>query len=441
MTDTMQDIFTSLDAILVWTRTTVLTMNTAVEAGIAACVLLVAFILWRTGKPALLRVVDEAGARSELLRAVLETLVRVAAPGLFALLTHVCVLLLVELNHPAALLSIITRLVVAWIVIRLLSGLMPNRFWSGIFSVVIWTGAALHIVGLLDVLTSSLDSVALMVGDSRISLLMILKGVLMAVVLVQAAAISTRFFEQRIRQSPQFSPSLQVLFVKAVRVSLFTAAFLLAVSSMGINLTSLAVLSGAVGVGIGFGLQKIFSNLVSGVILLMDRSIKPGDTIEIGGVYGTIRSLHARYASVLTRDGKEYLIPNEQLITNEVINWTYSDSNVRLKIPVGIAYDSDVRKAMQLMEESAGKVARVLQNPKPAARLVGFGDSSVDLQIRIWIRDSDKGVVNVRSEVLLNIWDAFRAHGVEFPFPQQDVYIKSGSSLKLEPEREERREK
>lgn len=427
-----QTILAHLDKALVWVQAHVLILSTAVQAGTALCAFAVGFLLWRTVRPTLRRVIEDAARRSSVLQAVTETLLQVTLPALHALVMHICTLVLQGVDYPAALLTVITKLLTAWIVIRLLSGLMPNRFWSRTFSLVIWTGAALHIVGLLTLLTESLDSLALTVGDSRISVLMVLKGVLMAVVLLQAASICTRFFEQRVRQSQQFSPSLQVLFTKAVRFSLFAAAFLIAISGMGIDLTSLAVLSGAVGVGIGFGLQKIFSNLVSGVILLMDRSIKPGDTIEVGGVYGTIRSLHARYASVLTRDGKEYLIPNEQLITNEVVNWTFSDSNVRLKIPVGISYDSDVRKAMLLMQESANKVSRVLQHPKPAARLVGFGDSSVDLEIRIWIRDSDQGVVNVRSEVLLNIWDAFHKNDIEFPFPQQDVFIKPGSSLKTE---------
>lgn len=435
MLDT-QALLSHLEQLTTWAELHVLNMYTAAELATALGALGVAWLLWRAIRPALERVTEEFRERSQVVHAVVKSLMGVALPGLFLLINHVCLLITLELGRPAAVLSIIGQLLSAWVIVRLLSGLMPNRFWSRVFSAVIWTAAALHIVGLLDMLTESLDSVALTMGETRISLLMVVKGVLMAVVLLQAAAMCTKFFEQRVRQTQHFSPSLQVLFIKAVRFSLFTAAFLIAISSMGINLTSLAVLSGAVGVGIGFGLQKIFSNLVSGVILLMDRSIKPGDTIEIGGVYGTIRSLHARYASVLTRDGKEYLIPNEQLITNEVVNWTFSDSNVRLKIPVGISYDSDVRKAMKLMEECALQVGRVLKNPKPAARLVGFGDSSVDLQIRIWIRDSEGGVVNVRSEVLLLIWDAFHENGIEFPFPQQDVYIKPGSSLKIDSDKE-----
>lgn len=432
------DVFSDMDrvsgwlaTILHWVSANLLSVDAAIEAGFALTALSVALLVCRIARPGFDHLAEEARKRSELLHAVVRPLCALTGPLIFALLCRTGELGMVSLDRSVVLLNVFYRLATAWAIVRLLSGLMPNRFWARVFSAVIWTGAALHIVGLYDDLINSLDAVSMSVGDSRISLLLVIKGVLLAVVLLQSASIASRFFEQRMRGAG-LSPSLQVLSVKAVRFSLFAAALLMAVSSMGIDLTSLAVLSGAVGVGIGFGLQKIFSNLVSGIILLMDRSIKPGDTIEIGEVYGTIRSLQARYASVLTRDGKEYLIPNEHLITNQVINWTYSDSNVRLKIPVGIAYESDVRLAMQLMEKAATSVTRVLKNPAPAARLVGFGDSSVDLQVRIWIRDSDKGVVNVQSEVLLNIWDAFHENGIEFPFPQQDVFIKPGSSFKLD---------
>ncbi len=420
-----------LGTALQWIKVHLLSMDTALEVILTMTALSVALLVHRISRPGLEHLTAEARKRGELLHAIVRPLCVLVGPLVFALLCLTGELGLGAFKRPVVLLSVFSRLATAWVIVRLLSGLMPNRFWARIFSIVIWTGAALHIIGLYDDLINSLDAVSMSVGGSRISLLLIIKGVLLAVVLLQSASIASRFFEQRMRGA-ELSPSLQVLSVKAVRFSLFAAALLMAISSMGIDLTSLAVLSGAIGVGIGFGLQKIFSNLVSGIILLMDRSIKPGDTIEIGDVYGTIRSLQARYASVLTRDGKEYLIPNEHLITNQVINWTYSDSNVRLKIPVGIAYESDVRLAMRLMEEAAASVPRVLKSPAPAARLVGFGDSSVDLQIRIWIRDSDRGVVNVRSEVLLNVWDAFHEHGVEFPFPQQDVFIKPGSALKID---------
>jgi len=222
-----------------------------------------------------------------------------------------------------------------------------------------------------------------------------------------------------------------VLLIKINKVILFTGAILFAMASVGIDLTSLAIFSSALGVGIGFGLQTVFSNYVAGVLLLMDNSIKPGDTIEVSGVFGVVREMHGRYTSILTRDGKEYLIPNEQLVTGEVVNWTFSDSNIRIKIPVGVSYGSDVPRAMALMEEAARGVHRVLRHPEPVARLSGFGDNSVDLDLRIWIADADQGVANVQSDVLLKIWELFHEYGVEFPFPQRDVLLKPDSHLKV----------
>jgi small-conductance mechanosensitive channel len=170
--------------------------------------------------------------------------------------------------------------------------------------------------------------------------------------------------------------------------------------------------------------------LVSGLILLLDRSIKPGDVIEIDGTYGWINSLRARYASVITRDGKEHLIPNEDLITNRVINWSFSDRNVRVRVPIGISYNANPRKAIELCLDAANSTNRTLKNPPPKCLLRGFGDNSVDLELRFWIDDPSNGVGNVRSEVLLAIWDRLQEAGIEIPFPQRDINI-SGLSPKI----------
>ncbi len=187
------------------------------------------------------------------------------------------------------------------------------------------------------------------------------------------------------------------------------------------------MLGGAIGVGIGFGLQKIFSNLISGFILLLDKSIKPGDTIIVEGSYGRVDTLSARYVSVITRDGIEHLVPNEEMIVNRVENWSYSHNNVRLRIPVGVHYNSNVRKAIELCLQAADETERVLKSPKPACLLKGFGDSSVDLEIRIWVRDPMNGCSNVKSQVLLSVWDKFHEHNIEIPYPQRDLHLRSVS--------------
>jgi small-conductance mechanosensitive channel len=245
------------------------------------------------------------------------------------------------------------------------------------------------------------------------------------VLLLWIASLTARILENRIAKLPNLTPSVQVLFSKLLKIVLFFIAIMLAVNNVGIDLTALAVFGGALGVGIGFGLQKIVSNFVSGIILLMDRSIKPGDTIGVAGTYGWIQSLGARYVSVITRDGIEHLIPNEELIVNRVENWSFSGKRVRLRIPVGISYDSDVRQAMALCVEATEAPERILADPKPVCQLLEFGDNSVNLEIRFWIRDPQEGIANVKSAVLLGVWDRFHEHEIQIPFPQRDLHIRT----------------
>jgi small-conductance mechanosensitive channel len=294
-----------------------------------------------------------------------------------------------------------------------------------------WTIAALNILQLLQPTIALLDQLAITLGGLRISALTVVKGMLAMAVLLGLATFASRLFERRIKSAPSLTPSVQVLFSKLLKIVLVTIAVVVALSSVGIDLTAFALFSGAIGVGIGFGLQKVVANLISGVILLLDRSVKPGDVIAVGNTYGWIDSLGARYVSVVTRDGIEHLIPNEELIANRVENWSYSNNLVRLKAPVGIAYDADVHQAMRLCLDAAKATARVLAAPAPVCLLVGFGDSSVDLELRFWIRDPTNGTSNVKSEVLLNVWERFHAHGIEIPFPQRDVHIKTPGEFRV----------
>jgi small-conductance mechanosensitive channel len=221
------------------------------------------------------------------------------------------------------------------------------------------------------------------------------------------------------------SPSLRVLLVKIIRIIFIIAATMIALSSMGINLSSLTVLVGAIGLGLGFGLQKVVSNFVSGVILLLDNSIKPGDVIEIEGTYGWINNLHARYASVITRDGTEHLIPNEDLITQRVINWSFTDELVRMRVPIGVSYKSDPHECIRLILLAANGNERVLQDPAPVCLLKDFGDSSINFELRFWLADPANGISNVKSLILLRVWDIFKENNIEIPFPQRDLHLRS----------------
>ncbi len=313
----------------------------------------------------------------------------------------------------------------AWLIYRVVAGLTHNRFWLRLAAVTAFGMAALQSFGLLEPTFSFLESASFSIGKSNLSILDLVNGIFILLFLLWISSLLGSAGETRIRQLPNLPPSLQVLLAKVVRVFLIFISFLVAMSTIGLDLSSFALLGGAIGVGIGFGLQKVVSNLVSGLILLLDRSIKPGDVIEIDNTYGWINSLRARYASIITRDGKEHLIPNEDLITNRVVNWSFSDKNIRVRVPVGISYDSDPRLAMELCVDAARSNGRVLHDPAPRCLLTGFGDNSVDLELRFWINDPSNGVGNARSDVLLAIWDRFKDAGISIPFPQRDLHLKS----------------
>ena len=326
--------------------------------------------------------------------------------------------------HNGALVTV-ASLLTAWVLIRLASMLVKNASVARVITVAAWTVAALNIFGLLDETMALLDSWSINIGQVRLSPLTALKiGLSLWFALWLANAMST-LLERRLERSVNTNASTRVLITKLTRISLVLMAILIALSSVGIDLTALAIFSGALGVGLGFGLQKIFSNLVSGVILLMDKSIKPGDVISLGTTFGWINHLGLRYASVITRDGIEHLIPNEELITQRVENWSYSNKLVRLRAPIGISYDSDVRLAMKLCIEAALKVPRVQREPEPKVQLMAFADSSVNLELRIWVDDPEQGRANIISEVLLNVWDSFHEHGISIPYPQRDLHVKS----------------
>jgi small-conductance mechanosensitive channel len=324
---------------------------------------------------------------------------------------------------PARLLHLAENLALAWVVIRFTSSLVRNPKVASAVAIGAWLFAALNIVGLIDPTLSLLDSMSLTIGHFRLTVLLVLKGLIFLVVLLWLANMSAHVLEQRLQALPTMAPAMQVLAAKLSRVVLITLAVVIALNSVGIDLTAFAVFSGAIGVGVGFGLQKVVSNLVSGVILLLDRSIKPGDVIEIDGTYGWITRLNARFVSVSTRDGIEHLIPNEDLITHRVTNWSYTHDMVRLHAPVGIAYSSDLRLAMELCVDAAKDTPRILETPPPVCLVKNFGDSAIDLELRFWIRDPKSGTANVKSAVLLGIWDRFQEHKIQIPFPQRELRI------------------
>ncbi|MFP3867737.1 MAG: mechanosensitive ion channel family protein [Desulfobacteraceae bacterium] len=358
-----------------------------------------------------------------------DILTKIASPLTAAVLLWIAFLLAQQNQWDHILLGTAMKLAWAWMFIRLMTSFLAGKIWAKILAVFIWTVVALDIVGVLRPTIDFLDQIGLGTGGNRLSIWVILKAAIMLAIIIPLVGKLSSFLQAKIEKAPQLTPKLQVLLSKLLKTALYSATILIALDSVGFNFQLLALFSGAVGLGVGFGLQKVVSNLVSGVIILADNSIRPGDVIEVGGVYGWIESLHARFVSVVTRDGTSFLIPNDDLITNQVINWSFSGHGTRLKIPVGVSYSSDVPRAMELMVAAAEESPRVLKQPAPVARLIGFGDSSIDLELRVWIKDPQKGVVNIKSEIQLKIWEIFREHGVEFPFPQRDLSLKPTSEI------------
>lgn len=399
--------------------------KTLLEVAVIVVALLMAYLITRPIRKRLQRLLEVQKWRERLPG----RLVRVFLPlisFIFAiLLLRIGAETVAEYELPAGLVYTAARLLTAWLIIKLTTGMLKDSNWARLLSVTAWLIAALHILNLLIPVINLLDQLAIDLGGVRISMLLLIKGVVVFAVLLKLASSGSSLLEKRILSFEELTPSVQVLLSKALKITLLTVAVIVALSSLGINLSAFAFIGGAIGVGVGFGLQKVVSNLVSGVILLLDRSIKPGDVIAIGSTYGRIQSLGARYVSVATRDRTEYLIPNEDLITTQVINWSFSDKLVRLKIVVGVSYDSDIHQVMQLMVDAAATIPRVLVNPKPACQLKNFGDNSVDMELRIWISDPENGVSNVSSAVRIAIWDVFKEQGIEIPYPQRDVHIKS----------------
>jgi small-conductance mechanosensitive channel len=337
----------------------------------------------------------------------------------------------IKLDYSHFLLSLAATLLLAWVIIKLASSVILDRFWSKLVGISAWSLAALNIMGFLNPAINFLDSFGVTLGDIRLTALSVLKTLIVLIIFLRAGMWLADYLEGKIKDIAGLSPSSHVLLSKITKIAVFAVVFIIALNSVGIDFAALAVFSGAVGVGIGLGLQKVVANLLSGIILLIDKSIKPGDIIQLGDVYGWITNLGGRYTSVVTRDGKEHLIPNENLITQQVINWSFTDRKIRLKIPIGISYKSDPHRAIDLVIEAAENVERVLKYPEPVCHLTGFGDSSVDLELRFWIDDPQNGTVNLTSRILMNVWDKFKEHNIEIPFPQRDIHLDTVSPMRI----------
>lgn len=287
-------------------------------------------------------------------------------------------------------------------------------------------GGGVTISEATDLIIRQLDSIGFDYGDTRISLYRALLVLAVIAVVIIAARLASSGVRRLFRRLTSLDSTQQLLGEKIVGIVVWVICVLLGVDFLGVDLTAFTVFTGAFGLALGFGLQKTFGNLLAGIILLMDRSIKPGDVIAVGGgVVGEVKKIGLRAVSVTTRDKIEYLIPNENLMVNQVENWSYSSRDVRLKIPVGIDYGTDIELAERLMLEAARGTPRVLEQPGPTVWVTAFGESSIQLELQVWINDPEMGLGDVRSGILKRLWALFRENGIRIPFPQREVTVKN----------------
>ncbi len=332
-----------------------------------------------------------------------------------------------------------TALLLAWIVIRFIVQVIDNSMVRNMFAMTIWGITALAILGVLDQTTAALDSAGMNIGEFRISALSITKGTIAIFILLYSALFIARLLERQVQKTSNLTLSSKVLISKIIRATLITTALIIAVTSAGVDLSLFAVFGGAIGLGVGFGLQKGISNLFSGMMLLMDKSIKPGDILELpghDGVYGWVEEMGARFTKIVTRDNKSYLVPNEDFITQQVINWSHGDDTlVRVETKFGVHYNSNPHEVKKLAQEAALTATRVQEKPAPVCHLVEFGDSSINFVLRYWIKDAQEGVTNTKGGVMLALWDAFKENGIEIPYPQREIYIKENAAVTAAPDK------
>jgi small-conductance mechanosensitive channel len=313
---------------------------------------------------------------------------------------------------------------VARMAAHILRGLNLARWMAWSVALVLFVAIFGHSIGGLAPINNTLDSVGFDLGSWRFSLLRVIIVLVTVICLLAAIRLANRLVGHAIVSTSSFDPTQKLLAQKLAGIATIALAFFIGIDLLDISLTSLTVFSGALGLAVGFGLQKTVGNLIAGIILLLDRSIKPGDVIVVADKdVGWVNKIGVRAVSIITRDGKEHLIPNEDLMTKPVENWSYTDRNVRVRIPVTVAYDCDLALAQELMLRAAAESPRVLDMPKSNVWLSKFGEIGIEHEILVWINDPESGVGSIRSDVLNRLWLLFRDNGIVLPYPRRDVHL------------------
>ena len=394
----------------------------AVAAGIAAGTIVIAWLAGRWAGPRIAGFWErKAGARGEGLVPRACALVR------YLIIWPVLVLALRLYPWPQAaafLLGLVAAGAAALVVRNIVRGVNLPRWVAWSLALFLFVAILAGAVGGLDKVTGPLDALAFAVGSRRLSLLALVQILIGLLALYAGVKLANRLIAQSLQHAAGLDPTQRVLTQKLAALAVIAVAFFLGIDLAGIDLTALAVFSGALGLAVGFGLQKTFGNLIAGIILLMDRSIKPGDVISVGETFGQVNKIGVRAVSIVTRDGKEYLIPNELLMTQEVVNWSYSTRDVRISIPVSIDYHCDTALARKLMIAAADASPRVLAAPKPSVWITKLGENGIDHEIRVWILDPEAGIGAVRSEIFSRVLELFKENGIAIPSPQREIFVR-----------------
>lgn len=402
------------------------------ETWVQVAVVAVAFLLARLAAPWIERKLQRLASSQVAdfhLDRIVAAMVPLVLPLLWLLLQWLSLNAAIEAEWPHRIIRLWASLLAAWVVIRLTSGLVRDPLWSRIIAIAAWTVAALNILGFLDEAIALLDSAAVRIGGLRISALTALKACASLAILLWLANWIGSAVERRVEKTPKFTASLRLLLVKLLKIGLITLAVLIALSSVGIDITAFAVFTGAIGVGVGFGLQAVISNLVAGMIILLDRSLKVGDFVELqSGIAGEVREINVRSTVITTNDNIDILVPNSEFVSGSVTNWTYRDVYRRTRVPFGVAYGTDKEKVRAAGLEAAAEVAFTLTGHSgrdPQVWLVGFGDSSLNFELVVWLTpDAVKRPSAVNAAYCWALETALGKHGIEIPFPQRDIHVK-----------------
>ena len=412
------------------------------QIGILLAATLAAWLLGRWLQARLSPII-RPGAIDERARVAMRTGLLALVPIIIWLLLFATVTTLRRHGQPTDLLRLALLLVGALALIRMGVFVLRHSFspgsrlkaWEGILTVTIWSLIALHLLGWLPIVSQALDEYAISFGQLRLSLYTLVSFTLFIALWLLVALWLSNALQWRVMRSQALDESLKLAISKLAKFALLTIAVIGAMLAAGIDLTAFAVFGGALGVGLGLGLQRVVSNFVSGVILAFEGSIRPGDVISFGEYVGTVQTLHARHVVVHTRDGLDLLVPNENLMTSEITNWSYGDRNVRLRLPVSISYGDDPEAAIALLVKTAASHPRVLADPPPLGCLSRFADSGIDLELRAWVNDPERGLGNVRSDLNRAIWQAFKSASITIPFPQRVVHL-TGPAADAHPSRD-----